>query len=167
MKRTMMNSAVLTRVRMRVRIRTRTRTIAILAVAVGLLLGGCASTPDAIGGPGPAFHQPLTGTWTLTSGTDAQGTMGIQDTVVTLTLDGKKSHGTGPCNGYGVEVVGDTGAVTITEGVHTEMACTQQYRNALETRYFAALAKVDHAAYVGKSLVLSGTGVELDFARAD
>jgi hypothetical protein len=152
----------------------------LVVIAIGFVLTGCASE-SALGpaGGSPSTLMPVVptvapthstdesieGNWRLTSGVDTTGTFDIDNTIVTLTVNGSDSGGRAPCNSYALHITGTTaGAITIKQGSHTEIACVDSERNALETRYFGALNHVSVAALKGQTLVLRGDGVELDFA---
>ena len=146
------------------------RRIASLAILVAVTLAGCAST-GAGGGSSPAPPR-VSGNWILLSATDARGAMNLSGSTITLQIDGAKSGGRGPCNGYGFRISGTTagsrpgiyvGAITIGNLAATEMACLKDPLNRLETRYFAALTEISSASMNDRTLVLAGNGVELDF----
>jgi heat shock protein HslJ len=61
---------------------------------------------------------------------------------------------------------GTTGPLTITLGVHTEMACVEPTYNTTEARYFAALGAIRTASITNGKLTLAGGGDTLVFARA-
>jgi heat shock protein HslJ len=157
--------------------------IGLLAFVLAIALGGCAAAPgggtssggSSSGGPtggGPtgtssASPQSILGSWQLVSGTDANGTFSPDGATVILRLDGAKSGGQGPCNAYGATETGSTtGPISIRLGIRTMMACAEAARNVVESRYFAALGKVSHAALADGKLTLSGRDVSLVFTMA-
>jgi heat shock protein HslJ len=148
-------------------------------VIAGLALGGCASSgfgplqeshasmpvvPTPTSSPSSATQQTIDGHWRLVGGTDATGPMDLDSAVVTLTIDGADSGGQAPCNSYGVTISGDSvGTVTIRPGIHTDMACQDPERTALESRYLASLPTISSAHFHGQELVLDGPNVQLDY----
>jgi heat shock protein HslJ len=165
---------------------TRSGSLLVAAMSIGLALAGCAPSHMGVGpgggsggsgngnSGGSTSPARITGNWILESAADHKGGMNLEGSTVTLKINGRDSSGQGPCNAYGATVFGKTpargaltftGPVTITVGIHTEMACARQTLNELETRYFAALDDVTSASLVGDELVLLGPGVELDFGK--
>jgi heat shock protein HslJ len=87
--------------------------------------------------------------------------------VVTFTIHGASSGGHGPCNSFGATAKGTTtGVVSIVIGMHTEIACVDPDLMTTETRYFAALDKVNKATLDNGTLTLSGDGDALVFTKA-
>ena len=144
------------------------RIVALLgAIVLVIVLAGCASPRAGDGGTGQT--QSITGTWQLASGSDGTGTILPGEATVTFIFNGQNSGGHGPCNSFGATSTGTTtGPVTITLGIHTEMACVggDPDPNTTEARYFAALDKITTAAMTNGKLVLTGGGDSLQFTRA-
>ncbi len=155
-------------------------TVAVSAILAVLALAGCASPTvsgggsgaggSGAGGSGPGGSStttPITGNWSLLSGTDSKGAITPPDqATVTLKLDGRSSGGRGPCNAFGAMAsASTTGPLTITLGVHTDMACVEPDYNTTEARYFAALGAIRSASVAGGKLTLTGGGDTLVFAR--
>jgi heat shock protein HslJ len=144
------------------------RALALLGAAILIaMLAGCAGA--RAGGGGTGHPQSITGKWQLVSGSDKDGSILPGNADVTFTFDGQTSGGHGPCNSFGAATTGTTtGAVTITIGIHTEIACvgTNPDPNTTEARYFTALDKVTTAAMTNGNLVLTGGGDSLQFTRA-
>lgn len=149
--------------------------LSLVAVGIALALGGCASTSEGTPVPTPpAPNTPtvaptvtpgsILGGWRLSGGSDDQGAMSLGDAVVTLTVAGADSGGRAPCNSYGLHIAGSAaGPIRVSRELQTEMACADPDRNALETRYLAALGGTTAAELDGRDLVLTGTGVTLQF----
>jgi heat shock protein HslJ len=134
---------------------------AALALALALALTGCST-----GG------QSIAGTWRLVSGHDSAGSFHLAGLRVTLTIDGTKSGGQGPCNDYGSPFDSSTtGHIAVGQSVSTSMGCIPESRLALDTRYFAVLMGTGPtndivASFKGTDLVLTGTKGTLEYARA-
>jgi heat shock protein HslJ len=131
----------------------------LLVAAVSLLAGvtACGGTGTGSGG------VDLDGTWRLTSGRDADGSLpDLGDRQVTLVVDGEQAGGVSACNHYGgrVEVDGDT--VSIGELGGTEMGCEPAVMD-LEQRYLVALGAVGRGVRDGDELTLSGPDVALEY----
>jgi heat shock protein HslJ len=159
-------------------------THALAVLVVGLALAGCASsshesapspsstnTMPVVPTPAPtnppAAGDSITGNWKLIGATDAKGTFDLDASSITLRVDGSNSGGKAPCNNYGLRITGDTvGPITITRGVQTQMACQDPEQNALELRYLGAINRITTAGLKAENLVLTGAGVQLDFAPA-
>lgn len=82
-------------------------------------------------------------------------------TVATLTDDGR-INGQAPCNAFNATYTGRWPDLRFQPAAATRMACPDL---AAETAFFAALAKVDHAAHDGDGLLLTGPGTSLRFVR--
>jgi len=133
------------------------RVAVVIAVGLGAAscLGGCASAGGSPTGT-PTSTASITGDWRLVSGHDGTGKFDLTGVVVTLRVDGSKSGGSGPCNGYGESIDGSTtGTIRLTRGVSTDMACVPQERNVLEARYFAVLGGTMSASLENGDLVLA------------
>jgi heat shock protein HslJ len=148
--------------------RTPRRGLTLLGVAILIAaLAGCSSPRTGDGGTSQT--QSITGTWQLVDGSDGSGTILPGDATVTFIFNGQNSGGHGPCNSFGATATGTTtGPVTITLGIHTEIACVggDPDPNTTEARYFAALDKVTTAAMINRKLILTGGGDSLQFTRA-
>jgi heat shock protein HslJ len=147
------------------------RLLALLGMALlAVVLAGCAGAragDSGNGQGGTSQPQTITGTWQLVRGSDTSGTFLPGGAVVTFTFDGKTSGGHGPCNSFGATTAATTtGPVSITMGIHTDMACVDDDLNNAESRYFDALGKVSSAAIADGMLTLSGDGDSLQFTRA-
>src|SRR5262245_7660356 len=121
------------------------------------------------GGSQPISLAALTGDeWRLVrwmaDGTPAALVQGAKVTFA-VTPEGNIS-GSASVNRYmGKMALDDAGKVTWGGGFGTtRMAGPPQFMDQ-ETRYLAALAKVDHAALDGRKLALTGPGVALDYER--
>jgi heat shock protein HslJ len=142
-------------------------TLAMLG-ALALVLTGCAGTTSGSGdssGPGDTEATNVTdisGEWQLTKASDADGSMSVSGVAVTLAVNGTEVAGQGPCNRYTgtVTVEGDT--VTFGPIAQTRMSCGGD-RDALDTRYAAALSAVTGSRLGGDILTLSGTDVSLRY----
>jgi heat shock protein HslJ len=133
------------------------------ALFLTLTLAGCGASATV---PGPTSSpKSVLGIWQLVGGSDSSGKIAPGGTI-TLRLNGRNSGGDGPCNAFGAVETGTTaGPMTIRLGVHTDMACAQAIRNITESRYFAALGEVTHAAISGDMLTLTGGAITLRFLR--
>jgi heat shock protein HslJ len=140
----------------------RTR-LAAVAVAT-LLLAGCASTT---GSPAPDQEEPvassIAGEWQLVKGGDSEGTLEVRGVGVTLAIHDTKVAGMAPCNSYSGSITVDGTAVTFGPLTATQRGCAGDDRNAIEERYFAALAQVTESSRKGDSLKLTGETATLSF----
>jgi len=112
----------------------------------------------------------IDGEWRLTKANDAGGTMAVGGVPVTVVFSGTSVAGQAPCNGYTAEATVDGDAVAVGAIAQTRMACTDDARSELETRYLAALARVTTARVGGGSpatLTLSGPDETLVFDRLE
>jgi heat shock protein HslJ len=130
-----------------------------LLIAVALLLAGCAGL-----GPGAGEDTgPPDGDWELADGTGPDGPIElVEGHVPTLTIDGEDWGGT-VCNSYGATVRVDGAELTVTELMHTEMACTPDEAMRSEAAYFDALQGAETYDVSTGMLVLRGPEVELVF----
>jgi heat shock protein HslJ len=144
-------------------------TRAAVLVAALALLTGCASsggTDDTV----PPIDETetavtdLSGDWLLVKGSDADGSMPLGLVSITLAIqqDGTVS-GQAPCNSYTGALEQDASSVTFGPLASTLMACVDDTKTALETRYLAALESVGTARLGGEILDLSGDGVSLRY----
>jgi heat shock protein HslJ len=139
------------------RMRATVLCIGALGAAIALTTTGCSST-----------GQSISGTWELVKASDSSGTFDLSGLDVTLRIDGAKSGGQGPCNGYGVQFDGTTtGQRVVTPGASTAMGCIPSSRNALDQRFFAVLAGPMTAKIKHNELVLVGHEGTLAFRRDD
>jgi heat shock protein HslJ len=140
----------------------RTRLAAI--VMATLLLAGCASTP---GTPAPDQEDPVTGSivgeWQLVKGGDSEGALAVRGVGVTLAIHDKKVAGMAPCNSYSGSITVDGTAVTFGPLTATQRGCGGGDPDAIEERYFAALAQVTESSRKGDSLKLTGETATLSF----
>jgi heat shock protein HslJ len=112
----------------------------------------------------------IDGEWRLTKASDADGTMNLGGVPVTLVFSGTSVAGQAPCNGYTAEATVAGDAVAIGAVAQTRMACTDDARSELETRYLGALARVTTARLgdgPSATLTLSGPKETLVFARLE
>lgn len=143
-------------------------TVLAATVLAATVLSGCAtSAGDRTGDDEETSVGSIIGEWQLTKGSDADGGWRINGTPVTLVIADDSVAGQGPCNGFGGDVEVDGSAITIGSIVSTKMACTDDARTRLETRYFAALENVTTAELGGtadlSTLTLSGPDETLKF----
>ena len=159
----------------------------VLLAALALLATAACGSSDGTTLPEPVGTQP-TGTepngtqpagdtdpfgdtvWQLVAGSVDGNQLALLDKhPITISSDEEGSvGGTAACNSYGGTYTGeanDDGSVTITIGAlsMTEMACSPDEVNQLETAYLAALARVSSADSDGDTLTLTAAGVELSF----
>ncbi|GAB2449851.1 heat shock protein HslJ [Conyzicola lurida] len=142
---------------------------AVLVTALALLTG-CASSTGGTDDTIPPLDETetavtdLSGDWLLVKGTDAQGSMALDLVSITLAIqqDGTVS-GQAPCNSYTGALEQDASSVTFGPLASTLMACVDDTKTALETRYLAALESVASARLGGEILDLSGDGVSLRY----
>jgi heat shock protein HslJ len=161
----------------------RSRRAALLAALAllpltGAMLAGCAS-PEATdagagsGGSGTAAdaQPPLSGSWTLVGGEDADGAFTVEPAQLTLDLQQEGAvTGSGGCNTFSGDVTDDPEAGDATSAplefgplLRTMMACADDADTAMESRYLAALEQATAYAQGDGRLVITGDGVELDF----
>jgi heat shock protein HslJ len=142
---------------------------AVLVVALAVLTG-CASSTGGTDDTIPPVDETettvtdLSGDWLLVKGSDEDGAMPIDLVSITLAIqqDGTVS-GQAPCNSYTGALEEDASSVTFGPLASTLMACVDDTKTALETRYLAALEAVDSARLGGEILDLSGDGVSLRY----
>jgi heat shock protein HslJ len=103
--------------------------------------------------------------WTLVRGTGPGGAIPVvDDWPITLTLDGDRVSGRAACNSYGGTYQLTDGDLSIGELSATAMGCEPAPMGA-ESAFLGALPLVSRLEVSAASLVLSGEGVELHFAR--
>lgn len=132
-------------------------------LAVALLLTGCAPVTDAthataaIGLDGTA--------WVLTA---IQGNAPVADSNVTLNFEQGSASGSGGCNQYRAEYTTSGSKLELGLTSSTERACLAREKNAQETAYLHALAKVATFRISEERLVLRDTSgaTLLEFAKA-
>lgn len=139
------------------------RPIAAILVAA-LLLSACA------GGAGPAASATagspsLEGDWVLVAGVGRDGAIPLVDGAdITLSIQGTAVGGRAACNQYGGTVAVAGTAIRFGDMASTEMACAEPVM-ASEAAYWAAFGAVERVALEDERLMLSGNGVQLQFAR--
>ncbi len=121
------------------------------------VLAGCGT--DASAGV-----DSLDGAWELRAGTvDGSPLTVLPDHRVTATIAGDQLQGRAACNQYGALIEVSGGSITFAEMAWTSMGCEPQVMEA-EQAYMDALARVSNADRFDSALLLSGPGVELEFA---
>jgi heat shock protein HslJ len=138
------------------------------AAVVALALAGCATDAgNRSGYDEETTVSDITGEWQLTKGSDADGAWNVNGTPVTLVLADGAVSGQAPCNVFGGDLTVDGPDIGIGSISHTMMACDDDARNQLETRYLQALEKVTTAKVGGaaelRTLTLSGPDETLRF----
>jgi heat shock protein HslJ len=108
----------------------------------------------------------IIGEWQLTKGSDAEGAMVVGGVPVTLVIADDAVNGQGPCNGYGGDAQLDGTGIRIGALMSTKMACADDARTRLESRYLAALEAVT-SSQLGSgdpaTLTLTGPDATLQF----
>ena len=130
----------------------------LLAVAV-LALAGCTGSAGSDSGDANVNATPagddLEASWALTAGTDAAGTLDLDDVSITLEIDDDVASGYSGCNSYTGTFESTADGVSFGPLASTRMACSPDGVMTLEARYLKALATVDTAAINGDTLTLS------------
>ncbi|WP_411700551.1 META domain-containing protein [Conyzicola sp.] len=143
------------------------RAAAIVVALAALAVTGCASDSGNRGNYGEEDPMSgITGEWQLTKGSDAEGAMIVNGMPVTLVIAEEAVSGQGPCNVYGGDATIDGTDIGIGTLTSTMMACEEDARTQLETRYFAALETVTTSKLGGgdpAALTLSGPDASLMF----
>lgn len=138
-----------------------------VALIAASTLAGCATDAGNRSGYGEdSAVNDITGEWQLTKGSDADGAMVMNGLPVTLVISDTAVSGQGPCNVYGGDATFEGSDVSISTLTSTMMACEEEARMELETRYFAALEKVTAAKLGGgelETLTLTGPEESLKF----
>jgi heat shock protein HslJ len=130
-----------------------------LLSVLALLLAACGD-PGSGAGEGA---DPPDGDWVLADGTGQEGPIElVEGHVPTLSIDGQDWGGT-VCNSYGATVQVDGSELTVTELMHTEMACMPDEAMRSEAAYFDAFQRVETYDVSTGMLVLRGPDVELVF----
>jgi heat shock protein HslJ len=108
----------------------------------------------------------IIGEWQLTKGSDAEGAMVVGGVPVTLVIADDAVNGQGPCNGYGGDAQLDGTGIRIGALMSTKIACADDARTRLESRYLAALQAVT-SSQLGSgdpaTLTLTGPDATLQF----
>jgi heat shock protein HslJ len=108
----------------------------------------------------------ITGSWELVNGSvDGEAIPLIDSSPVTLDVTDIGIGGTSACNSYAADMVLDGAEISLGDLESTLMMCTPEVM-AVEVPYTAALAQVNAVSFDGDTLVLTGPGVKLRFARA-
>ena len=144
------------------------RALGLAAVVAALALAGCATDAGNRSGYGEETDVGgIIGEWQLTKGSDADGRWSVNGLPVTLVISEKAVSGQAPCNVFGGDLTVDGSAISIDTISQTLIACDDDARNRLETRYLAALEKVTTAKVGGTgdltTLTLSGPDESLRF----
>ena len=129
-----------------------------LLAATALVLAGCTSLPA----------ESLDGNWSLTSATDAQGTLvdGV-DGGTLVTIDGDEISGQ-ICNNWGGNIAIDGSSVAISSVYSTKMACAKPDGIMdFEMRFLNDLSLVTSIELVDGGLRLTGDAVTLEFAASE
>ena len=148
------------------------RHLAILAVLV-IFAAGCGSgsggaDPSASPtGPGNGAAQDVDGAWRLRSGRGPQGAIPKSAVrKVTLTIDGNEIGGIAACNHYGGTAMIDGTNFFVGQGLSmTDMGCMDRDISRAESIYIDALPRAVTIERNGRTLTISGPGVELRFQR--
>ena len=140
---------------------------ALVLVTSAVLLAGCASSAgNRSGYEEETPVSDIVGEWQLAKGSDAEGAMVVNGAPVTLVIADDAVSGQGPCNVYGGDLSVDGSDISIDSIHQTLMACDDDSRNRLETRYMAALENVSQSKLGGtdpETLTLSGPDASLRF----
>jgi heat shock protein HslJ len=144
------------------------RASTLVAATVVVMLAGCATPAgNRSGYDEETTVSDISGEWQLTKGSDADGAWTVNGTPVTLVIGDEAVSGQAPCNIFGGDLKVDGTDIGIDSISHTMMACDDDARNQLETRYLAALEKVTTAKVGGaaalRTLTLSGPDETLKF----
>lgn len=136
--------------------------------AIVVLVAACAGATVSTQPSEPPQGLDLNGPWQLVQGTIAGNPLSlVEDTRVTLIVDGSHVSGEAACNRYFGDFTQSDGRLTFPGFGATEMACGEPAM-ALEAAYLSALTSVDSARMDGPALVLTGpTGFELRFERLE
>ncbi len=132
----------------------------LIPVALLLLMTACADeAPSGRGGDLEGI------TWILDRPSIDALVDGVPaDARVTVRFEGGEVGGTAACNHYGgTYQLGGDGAIAISVGSMTEMACEEPLM-ALESAFVEALGRVTSARVSGEDLVLEGDGLALAFS---
>jgi heat shock protein HslJ len=129
-----------------------------LLAATALVLAGCTSLPA----------ESFDGNWSLTSATDAQGTLvdGV-DGGTLVTIDGDEISGQ-ICNNWGGNIAIDGSSVVISSVYSTKMACNKPDGIMdFEMRFLNDLSLITSIELVNGGLRLTSDAVTLDFAASE
>ena len=141
--------------------RSRLAILAAVTLVAGAL-AGCAAPADNAE-PEATAVSDLNGEWQLTKASDADGALAVNGIPVTLVIADDSASGQAPCNSYTGEVDIDGDSVEFGTIAQTLMACTDDARTELETRYLAALEEVSGSTLTDETLTLTGDSVTLQF----
>ena len=141
--------------------RSRLAILAAVTLVAGALAGCAAPADDAE--PEATAVSDLNGEWQLTKASDAAGALTGNGTPVTLVIADDSASGQAPCNSYTGAVEIDGESVAFGTIAQTLMACTDDARTELETRYLAALEEVSGSTVTGDTLTLTGDTVTMQF----
>jgi heat shock protein HslJ len=134
--------------------------------ALALPLTGCAAGAGSEVGPGDdtgaTTMTGINGEWQLAKASDADGSLPVAGVAVTLAVHGAEVAGQAPCNRYSGSITIDGDTIALGPMAQTRMSCGEE-RDALETRYLAALSAVTGSTLGGDILTLSGDEVSLRF----
>lgn len=126
-------------------------------IAATLALTGCAPAASTV---------ELRGEWVLTAGSDSVGALDAAIADVTLVIDADGVSGR-VCNSFGGSLVGSPTDLRVESLFSTKMACkTPDGIMELEQRFLGDLGAVTNATVDGETLVLTGSGVTLEFVAA-
>ena len=139
------------------------RLPATAALLAALFLAGCGGTDL---GTAPDGTADLEGDYTLVEGRGPDGEVPlVEDSPVTLSIEGEDWGGTAACNHYGGTVTVAGNDLTVHGVFQTEMACLDDRVMESERRYLDAFRQVERYERDGDRLVLRGEDVELVFAE--
>ena len=133
------------------------------AALLAVVLASCGGTDL---GTAPDGAIDLEGDYTLVEGRGPDGEVPlVEDSPVTLSIEGEEWGGTAACNHYGgtVTIAGDD--LTVHGVFQTEMACVDDRIMESERLYLAAFQQVDRYERDGDRLLLLGDDVELVFVE--
>jgi heat shock protein HslJ len=139
------------------------RMLHVMALGLAVVVAGCSGGSHGISLAALAGDEWRLVRWTA----DGAPVALVQVAKVTfaVTPDGNVSGGASVNRYIGKMTLTDAGKVTWGGGFGTtRMAGPPQFMDQ-ETRYLAALAKVDHASLDGRKLALTGPGVVLEYER--
>jgi heat shock protein HslJ len=141
----------------------RSSILAAVALVAATLSGCAAPAPADNTQPEATAVSDLNGEWQLTKASDADGALAVNGIPVTLAIADDSASGQAPCNSYTGEVDIDGDSVEFGTIAQTLMACTDDARTELETRYLAALEEVSGSTLTDETLTLTGDSVTLQF----
>jgi heat shock protein HslJ len=142
-----------------------------LVVLMAAIVAACATVPPAAT-PSPTPVPPveldaIIGEWRLEQGTlDGRPVPIVPQAPITLSVSAIRIGGTSACNHYGADWVFTDDGPRLGDISQTLMLCEEPI-NASEVAYLEALRRTTDIGIDGDSLVFSGEGAELRFARAE